>query len=268
MNIPGRYTLLLVLPLLVSKTVLAEPLEAREYSDFSHYILALSWQTGFCQSQYERYKKESKICKKQQDSANKPSYLTLHGLWPSLPASIAAEGVDERRWIRYGCSTRPLPDMPLVKASNKCNAPVTDISLEVASKLADVMPAAGGDSCLERYEYAKHGACFGFNSNDYFDTMVRLSNEVKQQSLGNFIQQHYGQVVSREAFNRAIKESWGENAVTAVKLNCHGNPAYLTDIQIALRADKINLPLHDASFATQKYLGNCGNTFRLDALGY
>lgn len=268
MNTFGRCVLLLLLPFFISKTALAEALEAKRYSDFSHYILALSWQTGFCQSQFDRYNKESKICKKQQDSVDKRSYITVHGLWPSLPESIAAQGVDEKRWIRYGCSARPLPDMPPVHASNKCNAPVTGISLEVASKLADVMPAAGGDSCLERYEYAKHGVCFGFNSNDYFDTMVRLSNEVKQHSLGNFIQQHYGQVVTREAFNRAVKESWGDDAVKAIKLNCHGNPAYLTDIHIAVRADKINQPLHNASFAAQNNMGNCGNTFRLDALGY
>jgi len=268
MNIFGRYILLFLLPFLISKPALAEALEARRYADFSHYTLALSWQTGFCQSHYDRYKKESKICKKQQDSADKRSFITVHGLWPSLPDSVAARGVDEKRWIRYGCSTRPLPDMPQVNASNKCNAPVTGISLEVASKLADIMPAAGGDSCLERYEYAKHGICFGFNSNDYFDTIVRLSNEVKQQALGDFIQKYYGQVVTREAFNRAVKESWGDDAVKAIKLNCHGNPAYLTDIQIAVRADKINLPLHSASFAAQKSMGNCGNTFRLDALGY
>lgn len=267
-NISGRYGLLLCLPFFISKAAFAAELEAKRYSDFSHYILALSWQTGFCQSQYERYKKESKICKKQQNSVDKRSHITVHGLWPSLPESIALGGVDEKRWIRYGCSSRPLPNMPQVNTSNKCNAPVTGISLEVASKLADIMPAAGGNSCLERYEYAKHGVCFGFNSNDYFDTMVRLSNEVKQQSLGHFILEHYGQVVTREAFNRAVKESWGEDAVKAIKLNCHGNPAYLTDIQIAVRADKINLPLHSASFATQKKMGNCGNTFRLDASGY
>lgn len=268
MNTLGRCTLLLFIPFTAGKIALAEPLRATEYSDFSHYVLALSWQNGFCQSLYERTRKESKLCKKQQDSADKRSFLTVHGLWPSLPASISARGVDEKRWMRYGCSTRPVPDMPKVNASHKCDAPVTGISLEVASKLADVMPAAGGDLCLERYEFAKHGACFGFNSNDYFATLVRLSNEVKHQALGNFLQQSYGLVVTRAAFNHAIKDSWGENAVKAIKLNCYGNPTYLTEIQIALRADKINAPLHESSFAPQKHPGNCGESFRLDALGY
>ncbi|WP_299998547.1 ribonuclease I [uncultured Cedecea sp.] len=268
MNNSGRSIPALIFLFFLSKTALAEPLEAKRYADFSHYTLALSWQTDACQSQYKRYKKDAKICKKQKKSHDKHAYLTVHGLWPSLPTSIAALGVDEKRWMHYGCATRPLPDLPEVNTSNKCNAPITGISLEVASKLADLMPAAGGDSCLERYEYAKHGACFGFNSNDYFDTMVRLSYEVKQQQLGEFIQKHYGEVITREAFNQAVKESWGDNAIKAIKLNCHGNPAYLTDIHITLRADKINLPLHSASFAEQKYLGNCGNSFRLDAFGY
>ncbi|MCS3432148.1 ribonuclease T2 family protein [Klebsiella sp. BIGb0407] len=267
-NIRGRYALLLILLFFISKPAQAEALEAGKYSDFSHYTLALSWRTGFCHQQHDSYKKESKYCKNQKKTADKGSYITVHGLWPSLPESIAARGVDEKRWILYGCATRPLPDMPEVNPSNKCNAPLTGISLEVASRLADVMPAAGGDSCLDRYEYAKHASCFGFNPNDYFDTMVRLSNEVKQQKLGHFIQQHYGKIVTREEFNRAVKESWGDNAVQAIKLNCHGNPAYLTDIHIALRADKINQPLHSTSFAPQKFQGNCSNSFRLDASGY
>lgn len=268
MNALSRCILLLVIPFFASKLALAEPLQARQYSDFSYYVLALSWHTGFCQSQYERHTPQSNACKNQQDHTDKRSFLTVHGLWPSLPASVAAQGVDEKRWMRYGCFSRPLPNMPKVNPSNKCNAPVTGISLEVASKLADVMPAAGGESCLERYEFSKHGVCFGFNSNDYFSTLVRLSNEVKQQALGNFLQQHYGQVVTHAEFNQALQESWGGNAVTAVKLICHGNPAYLTEIQIALQADKINQPLQQTSLAVQKHPGNCGSSFRIDALGY
>ncbi|MDU7760533.1 MAG: ribonuclease I, partial [Enterobacter asburiae] len=31
----------------------AEPLKATQYGDFDRYVLALSWQTGFCQSMVE-----------------------------------------------------------------------------------------------------------------------------------------------------------------------------------------------------------------------
>lgn len=141
----------------------AEPLTAMRYADFDRYVLALSWQTGFCQSMYDRNRNEPEECRLQQDTANKADFLTVHGLWPGLPKSIAARGVDERRWMRYGCATRPVPNMPEVKANRKCQAAETGLSLEMANKLNNVMPGSGGTSCLERYEYAKHGVCFGFD---------------------------------------------------------------------------------------------------------
>lgn len=49
----------------------------------------------------------------------------------------------------------------------------------------EVMPGAG-NSCLERYEYAKHGACFGFDPNAYFGTMIRLDKAIKTAHWGSF----------------------------------------------------------------------------------
>ncbi|MDI6468877.1 ribonuclease I, partial [Cronobacter malonaticus] len=39
---------------MAATTVSAQPLEAKQYGDFDRYVLALSWQTGFCQSMHER----------------------------------------------------------------------------------------------------------------------------------------------------------------------------------------------------------------------
>lgn len=85
--------------------------------------------------------------------------------------------MDERRWMRFGCATRPVPNMPEAKASRKCDAAETGLSLTGAAKLNSVMPGAGGNSCLERYEYAKHGVCFGFDPDAYFGTMVRMNQK-------------------------------------------------------------------------------------------
>ncbi|STV53566.1 ribonuclease I [Klebsiella pneumoniae subsp. ozaenae] len=49
----------------------AEPLTATRYADFDRYVLALSWQTGFCQSMYDRNRNEPEECRLQQDTANK-----------------------------------------------------------------------------------------------------------------------------------------------------------------------------------------------------
>ena len=184
----------------------AEPLTATQYGDFDRYVLALSWQTGFCQSMHDRNRSEPEECRLQQELPNKADFLTVHGLWPGLPKSIAARGVDDRRWMRFGCATRPVPNMPEVKAGRKCQAAETGLSLEMANKLNSVMPGAGGNSCLERYEYAKHGVCFGFDPDSYFGTMVRLDSEVKQSPLGLFLAKHYGQSVSRDEFDAAVAQ--------------------------------------------------------------
>ena len=254
--------------LLPLSSAIANELQATQYGDFDRYVLALSWQTGFCQSQHERDRREPDECRLQKEVTNNVDFLTVHVLWPGLPKSIASRGVDERRWMRFGCATRPIPNLPEARASRKCSAPETGLSLETAAKLSDVMPGAGGRSCLERYEYAKHGACFGFDPDAYFGTMVRLNKEIKASELGAFLSENYGKSVSRRAFDATIARRWGKEAVKAVKLNCHGNPAYLTEIQFSLKASTINAPLSADSFAPQPHPGNCGKQFIIDKAGY
>ena len=41
----------------------ADPLKATQYGDFDRYVLALSWQTGFCQSMAERNRNEPEECR-------------------------------------------------------------------------------------------------------------------------------------------------------------------------------------------------------------
>lgn len=149
-----------------------------------------------------------------------------------------------------------------------CSSPETGLSLETAAKLSEVMPGAGGRSCLERYEYAKHGACFGFDPDAYFGTMVRLNQEIKESEAGKFLADNYGKTVSRRDFDAAFAKSWGKENEKAVKLTCQGNPAYLTEIQISIKADAINAPLSANSFLPQPHPGNCGKTFVIDKAGY
>lgn len=263
-----RNTALLAASLLPFSSGNATDLQAKQYGDFDHYVLALSWQTGFCQSQHDRNRNERDECRLQTETANKADFLTVHGLWPGLPKSVAARGVDERRWMRFGCATRPIPNLPEARASRMCSSPETGVSQETAAELSKVMPGAGGRSCLERYEYAKHGACFGFDPDAYFGTMVRLNKEIKESDAGQFLADNYGKTVNRSAFEAAIAKSWGKENVKAFKLTCQGNPAYLTEIQISLKADAINAPLSASSFLPQPHPGNCGQTFVLDKVGY
>lgn len=263
-----RIACALLFTILTGTSSRADTLVPTQYGDFDSYVLALSWQSGFCQSMKERKRKLPTECRLQLASDDKTQMLTIHGLWPGLPASVAARGVDNRRWMRYGCATRPVPNIPEAQGSRKCSLPEPGISPGMADKLSEVMPGAGGSSCLERYEYAKHGACFGFDPNAWSATMIRLNQEVRRSELGQFLAANYGKTISRSEFNRVLENAWGRDSVKAIKLTCHGNPAYLTEMQISLKAAAINAPLSAASFLAQPHPGNCSKTFRLDAVGF
>lgn len=143
MNTIWHYSPLLAVLLTPIFAANADELQAQQYGDFTDYVLALSWQTGFCQSQHERRHREPDECRLQKEPANKADFLTVHGLWRGLPKSIAARGVDQRRWQRFGCATRPIPNLPEVKASRKCSAPAPGLSPDIATALKEVMPGAG-----------------------------------------------------------------------------------------------------------------------------
>ena len=98
--------------------------------------------------------------------------------------------------------------------------------------------------------------------------MVRLNGEVKQSALGQFLAANYGKTVTRASFDDAVARAFGKESVKAVKLTCNGNPAYLTEMQIAIKSASINNPLTADSLLPQPHPGNCGKQFVLDKIGY
>ncbi len=98
--------------------------------------------------------------------------------------------------------------------------------------------------------------------------MIRLDKAIKDSALGQFLADNYGKTVSRAEFDSVVAQTWGQDNVKAVKVNCHGNPAYLTEIQFSLKASMINAPLSSASFQPQPHPGNCGKQFIIDKAGY
>lgn len=85
MNTIWHYSPLLAALLTPIFAANADELQAQQYGDFTDYVLALSWQTGFCQSQHERRHREPDECRLQKEPANKADFLTVHGLWRDYP---------------------------------------------------------------------------------------------------------------------------------------------------------------------------------------
>jgi ribonuclease I len=252
----------------------ADKLEAQKLADFSTYTLALSWQAGFCQKMADSGKAPGEC--KNPAPANKADFLTIHGLWPSLPASLAAkmqgkDGQDKdvqaknKTWFRFGCSARPLT-YPSFGPDQKCAAPAMQFSKAFQAELVQQMPGATDKGCLDRYEYAKHGVCFAFNHEDYFGTMMRLDKEVKGGKFGQFLASNYGKSVSREAFNEAFAANFGKESLDGLIVACNQSVkgSFLAELQLVLKRETVNDTLSGKSFGSAEgRTGNCVGNFTL-----
>lgn len=255
---------LAIAALLFCMSVSAAELKPKEYVDFDTYVLALSWQPGFCHNQHEKGKSPTE-CRDLKDANGPLSFLTIHGLWPSLPRSVAEQHVTQPNWVRKGCSTKPVPDFPPANG-DRCHLPEIAMSKDFKKLLLEYMPGSNESSCLDRYEYAKHGSCFIFDPEDYFGKMMSLDEEIRQNRIiGTFIKDNYGKEINKADLLKAFKEAYGAAGESAVKLSCNTSQpgGYLMEMQISLKASEINTTLSKDSFARANGNGSCGDSFLL-----
>ena len=99
--------------------------------DFTHYVMALSWNASWCAIEGDA--RNADQCDPKHDLG-----FTLHGLWPQ----------GERDWPEY-CRTRE-----------------RDPSRAMSQSMADIM----GSSGLAWHQWKKHGRCSGLSAEDYFKT--------------------------------------------------------------------------------------------------
>ncbi|WED43048.1 ribonuclease T2 family protein [Legionella cardiaca] len=179
------------------------------------YVLALSWQPGFCQTYgYELGKPE---CLKLTADSYQANHMVLHGLWPNQ--QICGE--------HYGfCGVR-------IK-EHHCDYPEVNLSDKVAQTLRQFMPAYAAGSCLERHEWNKHGSCQTLSSDAYFALALRLNQEVNQTALGQFLHEHVGDTIRREELREKVRESFGKETSRKVYFGCKNG--ILVDIYIQLPA--------------------------------
>ena len=106
-----RNAALLAVSLLPFSSANAVALQAKQYGDFDRYVPSPGKPDFARVNTIEIVTNEMNVACKP-ETTNKADFLTVHGLWPGLPKSVAARGVDERRWMRFGCATRPIPNLP------------------------------------------------------------------------------------------------------------------------------------------------------------
>lgn len=103
--------------------------DANRAGDFSHYVLALSWNASWCAI-------EGDARRAPQCDPSEHIGFTLHGLWPQR----------EQGWPEY------------------CRTPHSDPSRGQSAQMADIMGSPG----LAWHQWKKHGRCSDLPARDYF----------------------------------------------------------------------------------------------------
>lgn len=220
---------------------------ALESEDFDHYTLALTWHPGFCTT----HSSPPRECREPSLREASQQGFVLHGLWPSLPERFAARGVDRSRWWRDGCFL----DEPRADGSFCRAHPPFDFPGELDDALDAAMP--GRASCLDRYQYAKHAACFELPEEEYFAVSLALMEAVNDSAFGAFVALNQGGEVERNELIAAFEAAFGEGTGRALRLECKGRGnRTLTEVRIGIDAERLD-DFPDAGSLVAQGRGRC-----------
>lgn len=206
----------------VSPTLPRTPTSANQCQldgQFDSNLLALSWQSSFCEL-YGQRKAECRALS-HTPQASQWRQFTLHGLWPNR----------QQCGTRYGyCGA--------VKQSPKdfCDYPAIALTSAVRQQLDTVMPSARYGSCLERHEWWKHGICRNQDPNEYFAIAIQLTQALNASAWAqDFIQQHIGKQVTKKELKQEFDKSFGQGAQQKLSLVCA--KGLLSEIRLSLPQD-------------------------------
>ncbi|MDY0870913.1 ribonuclease T2 family protein [Dongia rigui] len=231
------------------------PLAARAdaFAEEASYVLALSWQPGFCASDAG--------ADKAQCAGDAAAQLTLHGLWPN--ADRNGDGrLDADDDYCLGA------DRARVMAADKrdwAKLPPVKLSADLGRRLAVVMP--GVVSRLERHQWVKHGSCSGLGAERYFAAAVTLSETVRASRFAATLQAQAGKESSRRDLLQAFAAEFGKGSERALQLLCRKDAGYatLTEIRLRLTATAVEEPLSRASFDMARVAkGSCPARFSIE----
>ncbi len=179
------------------------------------FLLAISWQPAFCQSQQTK-----KECKSQTEDRYDASHFSLHGLWPQ-----------PRNNTYCGVITR---DRSLDRRKRWDLLPELSLSQETLSRLKIVMP--GYMSYLQRHQWIKHGTCYSETAEEYFKESLSLIQQVNNTGLRNLFNNNLGNFITVDEITQQFNQAFGELSGNKVSIRCDrkGN---ISALWINLRGD-------------------------------
>ena len=196
-------------------------------SAIESYLLAVSWQPGFCESHPAKPE-----CEGQTENRFDASNFTLHGLWPQPRSKIYCDVApsvvstdEENRWA----------GLPALLLEDRTRA-----------ELNQVMP--GSQSHLHRHQWIKHGTCYnGKTAESYYKDSLKLMSELNSSTVRNLFSANVGKEITSIQIIEAFNNAFGDGAGDKIKIACKndGSRRLITEITINLKGD-LNITLGDA----------------------
>ena len=176
------------------------------------YVLAASWQPGFCATPAGQNKAE---CVSQTADRFDATHFSIHGLWP--------DDLDDKRIFPCYCDR----GAPVTCGGSQARDTSIDLPAPVLADLTVAMP--GVQSGLHLHEWPKHGACYeddktgadsGANPEEYFTETMRLLEQLNESPVQALFAGNLGGTVSRAQIEAAFNAAYGAGAGDRVLIRC------------------------------------------------
>jgi ribonuclease T2 len=212
---------------LASLALLAASLFGTSADAEDSYLLAWTWQPGFCAAEAHAASAECKLAR-----TDKPR-LVLHGLWPDWDANGDGKRNAGDDFCIPGDDNRN--SMMSLDKGDWLRLPSVKLSEASSSDLAMAMP--GTATGLDRHEWWKHGTCSTLKPDDYFAIAIALLRQVERGSLARLIADSGGKTVERNKVLAAFEQDFGAQSARALALDCEAGA--LQEIRIRLKRETL-----------------------------
>ncbi len=223
--------------------------------DFDYYVLALSWQPAFCETQSRKPE-----CQSQDNGRFDTTNFVLHGLWPN-------QDNDPSHAFAYCGQSNAI--ISTDKDGDWCQLPDLPLSTDVEHDLSIFMP--GAESCLDHHEWYKHGTCAGMSADAYFALSNGLVASFAQTDFNQFVASQIGGEVTRYDLLSRFEDEFGPGSDDFLSLRCNevDGVSLLSEIRLALKKDLAELDDFANLFSSESVpaQGSCPKQFMIDPAG-
>lgn len=222
--------------------------EQYKADDFDYYVLSLSWQSAFCETNQQKPE-----CQKQANGDYSATNFTLHGLWPNRL------GDKKHRYAYCGIETSVIR---LDKKGRWCDQKPVYAEPELARKMPGI------SSCLQMHEWIKHGSCSAMSMDKYFEVSLDLTDDIASTRLAALIRKNIGRTISRKDLLTAWEKEFPV-AKNSLVPRCRkiDNQSYLTEIRVTLKKN-LSDSLSSILLDKPEIRSNCATRIYIDEVGF